>query len=218
MIRRPTTTSPRRAVLGIASVSLGALVIGGAAIAGAARAEAPAGQPGLAYQNMPALAPIGVRPDRYLPLPATGTPPVDPAKGYRLQTLGRGLHLVTDNAYQSMFLVYETGVVVIDAPPGYSARLRQAISEVTSLPITHVVYSHAHIDHIGGVNDLGGRPVIIAQEETKRLLARAKDPKRPLPTMTFKDRYTLKVGSQTLELSYHGVAHVPGNIFIYAPE
>ncbi|RRN64184.1 MBL fold metallo-hydrolase [Caulobacter sp. 602-1] len=166
---------------------------------------------------MPALAPIGVRVDHYLPVPGPAAPPVDPAKGYRIQDLGTGLYMVTDNAYQSMFMVYETGVVVIDAPPGYSAKIRQAIAEVTDRPITHVVYSHAHTDHIGGVTDLGGHPTIIAHEETRRLLARANDPKRPLPTVVFKDRYVLKVGSQTLELSYPGVAHEPGNIFIYAP-
>jgi hypothetical protein len=40
-----------------------------------------------------------------------------------------------------------------------------------------------------------------------------------LPTRTFKSRYTLKVGSQVLELSYPGSnPHEPGNIFIYAPK
>ncbi|MFZ0266427.1 MBL fold metallo-hydrolase, partial [Caulobacter sp.] len=174
---------------------------------------------GAPYRNMPALAAIGERPDHYLPVPlADQAPALDPAKGYRLQQLGRGLYMVTENAYQSMFLVYETGVVVVDAPPSYSKHIRQAIAEVTDKPITHVVYSHSHIDHIGGVNDLGGHPIIIAQAETHRLLARAKDPNRPVPTVTFTDHYTLKVGSQTLELSYHGVAHEPGNIFIWAPE
>lgn len=184
-----------------------------------ASAEAPAGTPGKPYAAMPALAPIGVRVDHYLPVPAESLgPPIDPAKGYRIQELGRGLYMVTDNAYQSMFLVYESGVVVVDAPPGYSAHIREAIAEVTDLPITHVVYSHSHTDHIGGVTDLGGTPIIIAQEETKRLLLRDNDPKRPIPAVTFKDRYDLKLGSQLLELSYHGVAHEPGNIFIYAPE
>jgi glyoxylase-like metal-dependent hydrolase (beta-lactamase superfamily II) len=60
-------------------------------------------------------------------------------------------------------------------------------------------------------------PVIIAHEETKRFLARDNDPNRPLPTVTFADKYTLKAGSQVLELSYHGDGHEPGNIFIYAP-
>jgi glyoxylase-like metal-dependent hydrolase (beta-lactamase superfamily II) len=126
--------------------------------------------------------------------------------------------MITDNGYQSMFLVYEKGVVVVDAPPSYSAHLRQAIAEVTDRPVTHVVYSHAHIDHIGGATDIGGHPSIIAQDETKRLLLRAKDPKRPPPTIAFRDHYELKVGSQVLKLSYHGVAHEPGNIFIWAPE
>ncbi|MFS8116268.1 MBL fold metallo-hydrolase [Rhizobium jaguaris] len=176
------------------------------------------GEAGAAYQDMPKIAPIGVREDRYLPLPnSTAVPPVDPAKGYRLQQLGDGLYMVTDNAYQSMFLVYDKGVVVMDAPPSYSAHLKQAIAEVTDRPITHLIYSHAHFDHIGGAADLGGHPIIIAQEETKRLLERSNDPKRPVPTVTFRDQYTLKVGSQVLELSYHGNAHEPGNIFIWAP-
>jgi len=203
---------------------LGHAVIGALALtaslgqAPVARAEAAPGQPGTPYANMPALAPIGVRTDRYLPVSAENTPPpIDPAKGYRTQKLGDGLYMVTENAYQSMFLVYETGVVVVDAPPTYSAHIKQAIAEVTDKPITHVIYSHSHTDHIGGVTDLGGRPITIAQEETKRLLLRDKDPKRPPPTVTFKDRYTLRVGSQVLELSYHGEAHEPGNIFIYAP-
>ncbi|MBU1374921.1 MAG: MBL fold metallo-hydrolase [Alphaproteobacteria bacterium] len=167
---------------------------------------------------MPALAPIGVRPDRYLPVAPENIPPsIDPAKGYRTQVLGDGLYMVTENAYQSMFLVYETGVVVVDAPPSYSAHIKQAIAEVTDKPITHLIYSHSHTDHIGGVNDLGRVPVVIAQAETKRLLVRDADPKRPPPTVTFKDRYTLKVGSQVLELSYPGEGHEPGNIFIYAP-
>jgi glyoxylase-like metal-dependent hydrolase (beta-lactamase superfamily II) len=90
---------------------------------------------------------------------------------------------------------------------------------VTNKSITHLIYSHSHIDHIGGTKslNLSKSTIIIAQEETKRLLLRANDPNRPGPTITFKDKYALKVGGQTLELSYHGIAHEPGNIFIYAP-
>jgi len=191
------------------------------ATVGAARAQSGAAVPGAAgapYPGMPSIAPIGVRIGKYLEVPkASKGPAIDPAKGYRTQKLGDGLYMITDNAYQSMFMVYEGGVVVVDAPPSFAKNIRAAIDEVTDKPITHVIYSHSHIDHIGGTRLLGGHPVIIAQEETKRLLARAGDPNRPLPTMTFKDRYTLKVGSQVLDLSYYGVAHEPGNIFIYAP-
>jgi glyoxylase-like metal-dependent hydrolase (beta-lactamase superfamily II) len=40
----------------------------------------------------------------------------------------------------------------------------------------------------------------------------------PLPTVTFDDSYTLKVGNQTLLLEYKGDDHEPGNIYIYAPK
>lgn len=35
--------------------------------------------------------------------------------------------------------------------------------------------------------------------------------------ITFRDKYSLKVGRQVRELSYHGDGHEPGNIFIHAP-
>jgi glyoxylase-like metal-dependent hydrolase (beta-lactamase superfamily II) len=117
-----------------------------------------------------------------------------------------------------MFYVYDRGVVVMDAPQSYAAHLRKGIAEITDKPITHLIYSHSHADHIGGTRILGDIPVIIAQEETLRLLKRDADPNRPLPTMTFKDKYTLRVGGETLELTYRGPGHSPGNIFIYAPK
>ena len=170
------------------------------------------------YSTTPSIPAIGVPNTKYLDVPPSALgPAIDPAKGYRLQKLGDGLYMVTDNVYQSMFLVYGRGVVVVDAPPSYAAHIPQAIAEVTTNPITYVVYSHSHTDHIGGVTALGGHPVIIAQRETRRLLERDADPNRPIPTVTFGERYTLRVGNQTLELSYHGDAHEPGNIFIYAP-
>jgi glyoxylase-like metal-dependent hydrolase (beta-lactamase superfamily II) len=170
------------------------------------------------YPNMPQIAPIGARIGRHLPIPPSAKgPPVDPATGYRLEELGKGLYMITDNVYQSMFMVYEAGVVVIDAPPSYAAHIMQGIREVSDQPVTHLVYSHSHVDHIAGAKALGSVSTIVAHEETKRLLQRARDTNRPLPTVTFRDRYTLEVGSQVLELSYHGDGHEPGNIFVYAP-
>jgi glyoxylase-like metal-dependent hydrolase (beta-lactamase superfamily II) len=180
------------------------------------REQGTAGDP---YPNMPSIAPIGVRIAKYFDVPASSQgPAIDPAKGYRLQDLGSGLYMITDNAIQSMFLVYDRGVVVIDAPQNLAAFIPKAIAEVSNKPITHLIYSHSHADHIGGAKALGGHPTIIAHEETLRLLKRDADPNRPLPTVTFSDKYTLRVGNQVLELSYHGNGHEPGNIFIHAPK
>jgi glyoxylase-like metal-dependent hydrolase (beta-lactamase superfamily II) len=58
---------------------------------------------------------------------------------------------------------------------------------------------------------------IIAQRETAAILAERKDPRRPLPSIVFDEKYTLKAGDQTLLLEYPGINHERGNIFIYAP-
>ncbi|MFC5757889.1 MBL fold metallo-hydrolase [Rhizobium sp. GCM10022189] len=164
------------------------------------------------------IAPIGVRPSAFMRIPPSARgPEIDRKKGYRIESLGVGLYMVTDNAYQSMFMVYDHGVVVVDAPPSYAGKIREAVGEVTDKPITHLIYSHSHADHIGGAGSLGPVPVIIAHKETKRLLLRDADPQRPIPNVTFEDRYTLELGSQVLELSYPGNGHEPGNIMIYAP-
>jgi glyoxylase-like metal-dependent hydrolase (beta-lactamase superfamily II) len=177
--------------------------------------QGAAGEP---YPSMPLIAPIGVRTGKYMDIPeASRGPAIDPAKGYRLQDLGQGLYMITDNAIQSMFMVYDRGVVVIDAPQSLAAFIPKAIASITDKPITHIIYSHVHADHIGGTRALGVQAIIIAHEETLRRLQKDADPERPLPTVTFSDKYTLRVGKQVLELSYHGNAHVPGNIFIYAP-
>ncbi len=82
-----------------------------------------AGEP---YAHMPDIPPIGVRTGKYLDIPESAKgPAIDPAKGYRIQELGKGLFMITDNAYQSMFMVYESGVVVVDVPPPYAQQFRQ---------------------------------------------------------------------------------------------
>jgi glyoxylase-like metal-dependent hydrolase (beta-lactamase superfamily II) len=211
---RPAVTASRFLVVAGAAVLIAAISIGPFPTRLAAQTAAP-----IPYENMPEIAPPGVRIGKHIDVPDSAKgPAVDAAKGYRLQRLGRNLYMVTENAYQSMFLVHESGVVVVDAPPSHAALIPKAIAEVTDKPITHIIYSHSHADHIGGAGGLGGRPIIIAHEETRKLLARDNDPNRPLPTVTFGDTYTLKIGGEMLELSYHGNGHEPGNIFIYAPE
>ena len=164
------------------------------------------------------IPPPGVLNERYLDIPDSAKgPEIDPEKGYRLQTLGKDLYMVTDNAYQAMFLEYEDGVVLVDAPQSLARFLTTAIAEVTTKPITHVIYSHSHLDHIGGMEAIPADPVIIAHEETRRLLRRSNDPRRPIPSETFKTHQQLQFGVHVLELAYHGTGHSPGNTFVYAP-
>src|SRR5262249_33411718 len=145
-------------------------------------------------------------------------PEIPKDKGYAVQEIRGGLYWVTDGAYNTMFLVHESGVIAVDPLPTLGPRYLEAIAQVTKKPITHVVYSHEHTDHIGAARLFPSSATFIAQRETAELLAARKDPRRPVPSIQFVDRSTLEVGGQRLVLEYRGVNHSRGNVFIHAPK
>ncbi len=145
---------------------------------------------------------------------------VDPKKGFLVKEVKPNVYVVTDGIYQSAFVTTGSGVVLFDAPPSFADKLPEAVAEVTREPIRQIVYSHAHLDHIAGAAGLKTKIPglqILAEEETARFLREKNDPRRPLPTRTFKDQTTLKLGSMTVQLK-KGRWHSPeGDLFVYVP-
>jgi len=123
------------------------------------------------------------------------------------------LYWVTDGAYITMFLVTDNSVIAVDAPPTLGENYLKAIAEVTNKPVTHVIYSHSHIDHIGSAGIFPRNAIYIAQQETaaelQRAVSVAKNPSMvpPIPTVTFTENYTLEIGNQTLQLAYYDNNH-----------
>lgn len=145
------------------------------------------------------------------------------SKGYYTREIGGGIHYLTEGWYFVLVAEHDDGLIVVDAPPTIGSdflgnNLLNGIGEISDKPITHVVYSHHHRDHIGAANVYPDDAVVIAQQECADYVASANDPQRPPATETFTDSYTLSVGGRTLQLDYHGNIHCPGNIFIYAPD
>jgi glyoxylase-like metal-dependent hydrolase (beta-lactamase superfamily II) len=146
---------------------------------------------------------------------------VDPQKGYLVKELKPGIFMITEGAYESVFATTGKGVVVFDAPPSFAQHIADAVSETTKEPIVELVYTHMHVDHIGGASlVLQGKPdvQIVAESGTAEFLREMHDPHRPVPTHTFKDHETLKLGSLTAEMKV-GHWHSPeGDLLIYVPD
>ncbi|KAH0604588.1 uncharacterized protein H6S33_006256 [Morchella sextelata] len=159
---------------------------------------------------------------RWAPIPETARGMTIPATGYLTQHLGGGAYAILNGEYQSWFLVSDKGVIVMDCPPLIGRNCLYAIGNVTDIPVTHFVYSHAHADHAAGAvlwADAG--VTFIAQELSKERIIEVLNQGNlpvPVPTVTFDKHMTLQVGNQTVELSYKGDNHAVGNIFIYAPK
>ncbi|MDQ4072797.1 MAG: MBL fold metallo-hydrolase [Thermoproteota archaeon] len=136
---------------------------------------------------------------------------------YEMQQIKPGVYVVSSGGSNSMFLVTQEGVVVVDAPPAIGDKIFAAVSNVTDRPITHLIYSHGHKDHIGAAS-LFGNVTIIAHNETAKILNERNDPNRPVPDMNFTKEMNLQTGGQNLQLIYPGPYHQQGIIFVHLPQ
>jgi glyoxylase-like metal-dependent hydrolase (beta-lactamase superfamily II) len=158
----------------------------------------------------------------YAPVPQSSRGVALNEQGYHVGRVERNLYWVTDGVYNSAFLTTGDGVVLFDAPPSIGHNLQRAVDEIAAAEgvtskVTHLVYSHHHADH-GAASSLFDDVVRVGHEETRRLLTRDNDPARPVPDVTFADRYTLEVGGERVELAWHGSNHSPDNIYIHFPD
>jgi glyoxylase-like metal-dependent hydrolase (beta-lactamase superfamily II) len=171
----------------------------------------------------PASSPSAADLPDYAPIPQSALGPALNDQGYYVGQVERNLYYVTDGVYQSAFLTTRDGVVVFDAPPTIGGNLRRAVDEIAAAngvrnTVTHFVYSHHHDDHGGAASLFDGDVIRIGHEETRRLLLRDNNSNRPVPEVTFADRYTLEVGGERVELAWRGPNHTPDNIYIHFPD
>lgn len=145
---------------------------------------------------------------------------IDPALGYAVKDVGGGVYVISDNGWQSAFLVTNDGVMVFDAPASFGKNIPSAIAKVTDQPIKILIYSHIHKDHIGGSSafkNIKGLQ-IVALEGVADFLKEMNDPNRLLPNVTFKSEKTITLGDKTVKLTQHFYHSHEGDLFIYVPQ
>ncbi|MBC7378721.1 MAG: MBL fold metallo-hydrolase [Burkholderiaceae bacterium] len=136
------------------------------------------------------------------------------------------------------FVVTPAGVVVIDAlgSPQLARDLLDEIEKITPQPVTHVVVTHYHADHVYGLQEFRKRGArIIAQRSaleyihsdtaTARLRASRIDlapwidgkTELVLPDQWIDGPTELVVGGQRLRLQPVGPAHTPEDLVVFVP-
>jgi len=141
---------------------------------------------------------------------------------YTLQRLTDRAYWVESLIYQSTFLVGKRGVMVIDPLSyGRGANLLKAIREITPLPVTTVVYSHYHYDHIGDANlfakqasDSGTPLNIVASAACLAEIHKYGD-KVPVPTEVVEVPHgTFKFEGETVEMGTPEQGHSNDNSWV----
>lgn len=137
------------------------------------------------------------------------------------------------------FVVTPAGVVVIDAlgSPALTERLAAEIRKITPQPITHVIVTHYHADHIYGLQTFKAMGAhIIAHRAAKEYLnsdaarLRLEASRQELAPWVNEDTHlveadewldgdkTITVGGMEFRISNVGPSHTPEDLVVYLPQ
>ncbi len=135
---------------------------------------------------------------------------------------------VRDNLYvipgaggNTTVFVTESGVVLVDTKlPNNGEPILNQVRTVTDKPVTMIINTHSHPDHIGSNDYFPASVDVVTHENTrKRMAANPRVASKPaaMPDRTFTDRMTLGSGDDRIELYYFGAGHTNGDAFIVFP-
>ena len=152
-----------------------------------------------------------------------------------IDKLKDNLYVMKGGGGNSSVFVTATGVVVVDTKnPGWGQPLLDAIRKVTDKPVTMIVNTHTHGDHVSGNVEFPAEVDIVTHENTAANMkamrpnsSAAPNPNprnifnenkgRGLPKRTFRDRMTLGRGADQIDLYYFGRAHTNGDALVFFP-
>src|SRR3989441_558430 len=152
------------------------------------------------------------------------------------QKLKDNLYMLTGQGGGGNTAVFVTanGVVVVDTKnPGWGQPILDKIKELTPKPVTMIINTHTHGDHVSGNVEFPATVDIVTQENTKANMQKMTTPtgipagamanvfepgsSRGMPKRTFKDTVTLGKGADRIDLYYFGPGHTNGDAFVVFP-
>jgi cyclase len=146
------------------------------------------------------------------------------------------LYVAKGGGGNSSVFVTAAGVVVVDTKnPGWGQPLLDAIKKVTDKPVTMIVNTHTHGDHVSGNVEFPAEVDIVTHVNTAANMkamrpnssaAPSATPPRNifnehngkgLPKRTFSDKMTIGRGGEQIDLYYFGRSHTNGDALVFFP-
>jgi len=157
--------------------------------------------------------------------------PVAP-KVVTVENLKNNLYLLKGGGGNTAVLVGASGVVVVDTKnPGWGQPILDQIKGITDKPVTTIINTHTHGDHVSGNVEFPATVDVVVQENTKANMENMAPPPgfpagtnifkenggRGMAKRTFKDKMTLGSGADQVDLYYFGRGHTNGDAFVVFP-
>ena len=129
--------------------------------------------------------------------------------------------------------VQAKGVTIVDTKnPGWGQPLLDKIKTLTDKPVTTVINTHLHFDHVSGNVAMPAAAEIVAHVNAAKTMASPagvtglpnvppnvfkENPGQGLPKRTYADKLTLGAGADRVDLYHFGPAHTGGDTFVAFP-
>jgi cyclase len=114
------------------------------------------------------------------------------------------------------------GVTIVDAKnPGWGQPILDKVKELTPKPITTLINTHTHGDHVSGNVEFPASVDVVVQENTKTNMEKMdifkQNNNRGMAKRTFKDKMTIGRGADQIDLYYFGPGHTNGDAWVVFP-
>src|SRR5438477_932875 len=127
-------------------------------------------------------------------IPPTGT----------IKKVRDNLYVIPGAGGNTTVFVTQGGVVLVDTKlPNNGEAIMNQVRTVTDKPVSTIINTHTHPDHIGSNEYFAASVEVIVQENTRKWMAanpRVASNAAAMPDRTFADRMTLGSGDDRIEL------------------
>jgi len=151
-------------------------------------------------------------------------------KVVEVQKVKDNLFMLTGGGGNTAVFVAANGVIVVDTKnPGWGQPILDKIKTLTDKPVTMIINTHTHGDHVSGNVEFPATVDIVAQENSKINMSKTTGPRdervdifkgdnaKFLPKKTFKDKMSLGGGKDRIDLYYFGRGHTNGDAWVVFP-
>jgi glyoxylase-like metal-dependent hydrolase (beta-lactamase superfamily II) len=160
-------------------------------------------------------------------------PPQPSADNLTVETVRDNLFVLRGGGGNTAVFVQAAGVTIVDTKnPGWGQPLLDKIKTLTDKPVTTVINTHLHYDHVSGNVAMPASAQIVAHANAARTMATpgpvtglggavpnvfTENPGRGLPKRTYTETLTLGSGADRIDLYHFGPAHTGGDTFVAFP-
>ncbi len=149
-------------------------------------------------------------------------PAADAPKVVEVEKVKDNLWVLRGGGGNTAVFATASGITVVDAKnPGWGKPILDKIKTLSDKPVTMLINTHTHSDHVSGNVEFPATVDVVVQENTKANMEKmsifTEHNGVGMAKRTFKDKMTIGKGADQIDLYYFGRGHTNGDAWVVFP-